>query len=223
MRRALSLSAAALLLTSGAARGQSASQPWTLTGQINAVSDYRFRGVSFSNDRPALQAWLTLNGPEGVYVQAWTSTIANYGGARQELDGVLGDRQEVAGFDVDLSVVRYGYPSANRLSFWEVPIAISRTVGRWTWTGGAAYAPAQVGTTHEANVYAYVSGQWRPTDRLTLSASVGRENGAFGQNKLDWSVGETLRLRHVQFSLTYVGVRQGRMDGALVGSAGVVF
>ncbi len=91
MRRALRVTVAALLLTGGAAHAQPESQPWTLTGQVNAVSDYRFRGISLSDGKPALQAWLTLNGPDGAYVQAWTSTIADYGGARQEVDGVLGD------------------------------------------------------------------------------------------------------------------------------------
>jgi len=46
-----------------------------LSGTLSAVSDYRYRGITFSDLRPAAQAGLTYDDPKGWYAGAFGSTV----------------------------------------------------------------------------------------------------------------------------------------------------
>lgn len=54
-------------------------------------------------------------GADGLYGSVWASSIADYGGARTEVDFIAGDRQQVGLTTVDLSVVRYPSRRVKRL------------------------------------------------------------------------------------------------------------
>jgi uncharacterized protein (TIGR02001 family) len=69
VRRAV-LRGAALLICAAA---ESASAQ--LSGTLSGVTDYRYRGVTFSDRRPAAQAGLTYDDPTGWYVGAFGSTV----------------------------------------------------------------------------------------------------------------------------------------------------
>ena len=56
-----------------------------LTTTLTATSDYRFRGVSLSQNDPAAQASVELAHKSGFYAGAWGSTIKG-GTADVELD-----------------------------------------------------------------------------------------------------------------------------------------
>ncbi|MGA0816532.1 MAG: TorF family putative porin, partial [Burkholderiaceae bacterium] len=62
MKKTLLAVALASSLTSfGAVAADKAPEPsYTLTGNIGLVSDYRFRGISQTNKRPAVQGGLDL-------------------------------------------------------------------------------------------------------------------------------------------------------------------
>jgi hypothetical protein len=98
-------------------------------------------------------------------------------------------------------------------------------VSAWTWTEGVAYAPAQSGTKGRGNGYGFAGLDWRkPTSPLGLSASVGCEDGAFADHKVDWSLGGRLVLGKGTLSLSYVGfTSHAARGGALVASLGVSF
>lgn len=46
-----------------------------LSGTLSAVSDYRYRGITFSGRMPAAQAGLTYDDPKGWYAGAFGSTV----------------------------------------------------------------------------------------------------------------------------------------------------
>ena len=48
---------------------------------LTAVTDYRYRGLSLSNKKPALQAELSVGHHSGLYTRLWGSSIADNGGA----------------------------------------------------------------------------------------------------------------------------------------------
>lgn len=83
---------------------------------LTAVSDYRFRGLSLSDRKPALQAGLTVSHESGLYGGVFTSTIDEYGrdaagkGATVELDYTVGWAFAAAGLDFDLAASVYTYP-----------------------------------------------------------------------------------------------------------------
>ena len=64
----------------------------TVTGGATVVTDYRFRGVSQTNRKVALQGTFTVTHSSGFYVSTWGSTIDDYiaAGSDQELDLIAG-------------------------------------------------------------------------------------------------------------------------------------
>ncbi|MFC3550299.1 TorF family putative porin [Lysobacter cavernae] len=46
-----------------------------VSGNVAVVSDYRFRGVSLSDDRPALQLGIAYDHPDGWYAGAFASSV----------------------------------------------------------------------------------------------------------------------------------------------------
>lgn len=110
----LALSAAAL----PAMADEPAPDP--LSFNIGAVSEYRYRGISQTRLKPALQGGIDYADPSGFYVGTWGSTIKwikDAGGdADVEVDFYGGYKTELSkGLTVDVGVLQYLYPS-NKLN-----------------------------------------------------------------------------------------------------------
>ena len=60
----------------------------TINGSATVVSDYRFRGISQTNRKFAVQGSLTVSHESGFYVSAWGSSIDDYVafGSDQEIE-----------------------------------------------------------------------------------------------------------------------------------------
>lgn len=200
------------------------------SGSIAVVSDYRYRGLSLSDEQPALQAGLTATSPGGWYADAFTSTIDEYAGpgddhgATVELDFAVGRGFSALGVDWDASAAVYTYPGAAGLSYWEIPVSASKTWGALTATAGLEYAPAQSNLGDDDNTYVYLSAEWAPqTWPVSLSASLGREDGAYADNKLDWTLGVSHDVGPVNLLLQYIDADAPGADGALVASVTKAF
>ena len=81
---------------------------------VGAVSDYRYRGISQTRLKPAMQGGVDYTAG-GLYVGAWASTIKWIedagGGANVELDLYGGYKGEFSkGFGYDVGVLAYIYP-----------------------------------------------------------------------------------------------------------------
>ena len=91
------------------------------TYNLGATSDYRYRGISQSNLKPALQGGADYtNNPTGFYAGTWLSTIkwiTDVGGSGNiEWDLYAGKRGDIAtDFSYDVGVLSYVYPG-NKLS-----------------------------------------------------------------------------------------------------------
>ena len=70
-----SIIALALGSVSGLAQAQAAAPESSLSFNVGAVSDYRYRGISQSRLQPALQGGVDYADKSGFYVGAWGSTI----------------------------------------------------------------------------------------------------------------------------------------------------
>ncbi|UXH80495.1 TorF family putative porin [Roseateles amylovorans] len=88
----------------------------SLTGNLGFVSDYRFRGISQTWKRPAVQAGLDLVHRSGFYLGAWGSNVSGNSynnGAGMELDLYGGFKTPIAdGVTLDLGALAYVYPGA---------------------------------------------------------------------------------------------------------------
>ena len=80
------------------------------------VSDYRFRGISQTHDKAALQGGVDYANPNGIYLGAWASSISwvkNFvGKGNKELDIYGGYKNAIAGGDwnYDVGFITYQYP-----------------------------------------------------------------------------------------------------------------
>lgn len=192
--------------------------PITVSGSAAVVSDYRFRGVSQSDQEFAVQGGLTVAHESGVYVGAWGSNLAGwgtFGGANLELDLIGGVKLPVGGAGIlDVGATYYLFPGgADRTDFVEPYAKLTGTIGPASLTAGVAYAPHQValgrwfftgasaalGTPDdpgdkEDNLYLW--GDFAaaiPATPVTLRAHIGRSDGNRGLGPNATSVAPTGR------------------------------
>jgi uncharacterized protein (TIGR02001 family) len=109
-----------VLALSAAMPAFAADEPSPLTFNVGAVSDYRYRGISQTRLKPAVQGGLDYAAPGGFYIGAWASTIKWIkdvnGDSDVEIDVYGGWKGEVAsGLTLDVGGLQYYYPS-NKLN-----------------------------------------------------------------------------------------------------------
>ena len=120
----------------------------TVSGSVAIASDYRFRGVSQSDQEMAVQGGITIAHESGLYVGTWASNLAGwgtFGGANMELDLIGGYKAKLAdNATLDVGLTWYMYPGgADKTDFAEPYAKLSGTAGPATLTAGVAYAPKQ--------------------------------------------------------------------------------
>jgi uncharacterized protein (TIGR02001 family) len=130
------------------AQEEEPAKPITVSGSVALVSDYRFRGVSQTDEELAVQGGVTISHESGFYVGTWGSNLAGwgtFGGSNTELDIFGGFKFPIgSGGTLDVGVTWYMYPGgADITDFAEPYVKLSGTAGPVSLTAGVAYAPAQ--------------------------------------------------------------------------------
>ena len=175
-----------------------------VSGEVILLSDYRFRGVSRSDEDPAAQAALTLSHDSGLYAGARATTLRGVDSFRLsdlgdvELDLYAGWSAPVGdGFEVDAGVIYYLFAGGEGATDYVEPYAsLSYLIVPVYATAGAKYAPSQDAIANEDMLYLFgqvdVSVPFRPW-RFTVQA--GRQDwGRFG-SYWNWSAGVEHQLR----------------------------
>jgi uncharacterized protein (TIGR02001 family) len=191
------------------ATGQEEEGGFTLSGSAALVSDYRFRGISQSDEGIAVQGGFTLSHDSGFYVGTWGSNLAGwgtFGGANMELDLFAGYKLPVGEGTLDAGLVWYMYPSgADTTDFAELYAKLSGSVGPVSLTAGVSYAPKQealgnafpVGAPadpgdKEDNLYLSGDAAYAIADTpLTFKAHIGYSDGNPGLGPNGTSVAPT--------------------------------
>jgi|TARA_R110002153_G_scaffold105544_14_gene244360 uncharacterized protein (TIGR02001 family) len=87
----------------------------SLDGSLAVTSDYRFRGISQSNDDVAMQGSINLNHVSGLHAGVWGSSIdfnsVGNDEATLELDYTVGYSFAVSDVAVDVGYIYYTYPN----------------------------------------------------------------------------------------------------------------
>jgi uncharacterized protein (TIGR02001 family) len=237
----LGLSAIALAALSMPALAQDESTPdLTVTGNAAVVTDYRFRGISQSDKRFALQGGITVTHASGFYVSTWGSSIDDYvaNGSDQELDLIAGYSKTIGAATVDVGVLYYYYPGSAgaNTDFVEPYASIKGTFGPATAKLTANYAPksralsVDGGLTKEDNFY--LAGDLSasvPNTPLGLTAHLGHSFGpsylTIGKEYTDWNIGATYTWSHLTFGVSYVDTDKSSYSGTTgrnISKAGVV-
>ncbi|QWP75486.1 TorF family putative porin [Lysobacter sp. K5869] len=102
-------------------RASESERDWNVRGGVTLMSDYIWRGVSQTQEDPALQAEINLEHRSGFYAGLWGSSIdftapgEENDGVHYELDGYVGWAGELRpGLDLDVVLTRAAYPGAKR-------------------------------------------------------------------------------------------------------------
>jgi uncharacterized protein (TIGR02001 family) len=198
---------------------------WTVTGGATLTSDYRFRGVSQTNKRFAIQGTLGVSHSSGFYVGTWGSSIDDYvaNSGDQEIDLYAGYKKTISGTTIDGGLLYYYYPGSGgaNTDFFEPYLNASHTFGpigtkvglnyAWSQKGqSCAYDPRCGGKAKEDSLYTYgeLSGAFAGlpvTFTGHLGESWGRSYLTNGlKNYTDWSLTAAYTWKAMTFSVAYV-------------------
>lgn len=187
-----------------------------ISGNVALVSDYRFRGVSFSDGDIALQGGIDIGHSSGFYVGTWASSIS--GGTafgELELDIYGGWSGDVAdGVTIDVGLLYYIYPTGDApgidTDYFEPYASISTQLGPVGATFGVAYAWDQNSLGDQDNLYLYSDFELAiPETPVTLTAHLGYTDGVFATdisgNSFDWGLGASYAITdNLSIGVNYV-------------------
>lgn len=194
------------------------TSPFTITGGATLTSDYRFRGLSQTDRRFAVQGTLGVSHESGLYVGTWGSSIDDYvaNGGDQEIDLYGGYKKTVDGTTVDVGLLYYYYPGSGGINsdFFEPYINASHTFGPVSAKVGGNFAWKQHGLAVGNKARAagsYVYGELSaavPNTGFTVTGHLGRSFTTnyitFGAHYTDWSVTAAYTWKALTFSAAYV-------------------
>lgn len=214
----------AAVLIPGVARAQAdggGDRPFSISYNAAIVSDYRFRGLSYSNRKPVVQGGADVSFRSGWFAGTWLSNLADYGGSNVEVDLYGGYAGTVGGWSYTATLLGYVYPGGRDTDYFELQSTVAHTIGPATTTLTVAWYPKQWNT--DANLYTSLGADVAILGTpLTASASVGRENGSYDE-KWDWSAGLSYQLDALEISARYVDSNyKGALEAGKNGRAGAV-
>lgn len=211
--RAIAMAAAgmaAIASTPAFAQEEDASGPLDVSANVGVYSDYRFRGVSLNLEDFAVQGGIDLSyavsDSVSLYVGNWNSNLnknAGYGNTEVDLYG--GATGKIGSVGWKLGGVSYLYPNQSNVDYYELQAELNGTVGPLTVAGGTFIAPKQVNYGNKTGKYFYTNASIGiPNTPVTLKASLGHEDNAFFNNKLDWSLGASVSWKVLTFGVSYI-------------------
>ncbi len=231
----------ALLLGAGLAQAQSAegedkgmeeSSAHSISANITLASDYTFRGISQTDEKPAIQGGLDYAHETGIYIGTWWSNVnfdeaSNdndyhpYGGsnASTEADYYVGFAGETdGGFGYDISYIYFDYKGDSNFDYQEFALAFSY-VG---FTLGVNYSDEYLGNGGPEFWYPYIEYSHSLFWDLSLDLHYGYNDASdadydfFGSDDTysDWSVTVGLSALGLDWAVAYVDTDLDDLDAA---------
>ena len=222
------LLAGASLLASTGALAQAAPES-SLSFNAGVVTDYRYRGISQSRLKPAVQAGVDYADKSGFYVGAWGSTIkwikdSGAADGSVELDLYGGYKGSAGGINYDVGVLRYQYLSNDlgkvsgftNANTTEVYGAV--TLGLFTAKYSRALTDTFGNVNSEGSTYLDLSAAIDLGNGFTLTPHVGRQviknSSAFSYTDYSLTLAKDLG-KGLSASLMAVGTNAGKAQYTL--------
>ena len=176
-----------------AAEPAAAAAPGPFTANLTLTNDYRYRGISQSNFRPAIQGGFDYAHSSGFYIGNWNSSISwisdsasaagNSASAPIEMNFFGGYKYEWSkGFTADVGILQYYYPTTNLSAFAVNPntteiyaaqnFTFNAVTGylKFSWAASTLFGTANsAGSNYTDLTVNYDTGFWG----LALNAHVG--------------------------------------------------
>ena len=203
---------------------------WTITGNAGLFSDYRFRGISQTNEKPAFQGGIDISHASGFYVGNWNSNVdsALYNGASLEMDFYGGYKMTAGPVALDFGALYYYYPNSGANGTFKIDnteLYVS-----------AGYGPVSVKYSHAISDFFGVNdskNSWYLEGNGSFEVSPGFSIiGHLGYQKLkgnarvieigstslndsitDWKIGVTYDLSGFLLGAAYVGTNRDLTGG----------
>lgn len=174
-----------------------------------ATSEYMFRGISQTDDHPALQAGAGYSWSNGLYVGAWASNVDFGEDTDAEVDTFVGWNGDVSDtVNLDVQLVRYNYVGEPD----GVDYAYNELIGKLSF---AENYSATLGYTNDFlasetdSIYVAVGGSWDVGKDINLTAGLGYttvdEDLSSEDGYIDYSVGVNRDFGPVNIGLGYIG------------------
>lgn len=182
--------------------------PHSFSGNVGLFSQYVFRGLSQTNEDPAIQGGFDYSHASGFYVGTWASNISwlkdsgAYDSSSMEWDFYGGYRGGFAAdFSYDVGVLHYYYPGDKAAGFTDADTTEVYAALGWKWMS-AKYSYSVDDTFGVANSdgtwYLDLSANVPLTEALTLNlhwgkqefdgSTAGVDNDSFASYE-DWKIG----------------------------------
>ena len=184
--------------------------PAQISGTASVVSNYRFRGISLSENKPAAQLGLTYDDAQGWYAGAFASTtrFADSSGVGLQAVPFVGYAWRAGGLTWDAGADYSAFSDATRrYNYPEVFLG----AGSENISARLYYSPRYFGRGSGA-VYGEINASRLLSDRVSLLAHVGvlrsNDDGAYYGSRdviFDGRVGVGIDVDYVNVQLTWVG------------------
>lgn len=206
------------------------------------TGDYRYRGISQTRLRPAVQGGVDLvHAPTGLYAGAWASTIRwtrdAGGGGSVEVDLVAGRRMQFGpSGKVDVGVLRYLYPSNDLAKLPGFANAhTTELFGQLSWGGAQLKYSHATGNLFgfpntKGSGYLDLGTSFDAGRGFTIDLHAGRQRvrNNPAASYTDWKLGASRDLGYATGSLAYVGTNASKLvyaspaNGKFLGRSGLV-
>jgi uncharacterized protein (TIGR02001 family) len=196
---------------------QAAESGLSISGNFGFTSNYKYRGISQTDNKMAAQGGFDVKHGSGLYLGTWTSNVsdwANFEGNGQEIDVYAGYSTSLPmGLGIDVGALQYFYPGTEAsglsgkkpntleyyvgLSFGPISYKFSQTSDLWFSVPGS-----------KNSTYHFISAKFPLSEKASISASFGEQTvkGAGNPTYNDYSVGLSYALpSDFSVTLAYVG------------------
>lgn len=207
----LFLATASILAVSTATVTSAQAEELEISANVAFASDYVFRGVSQTDNDPAVQGGFDL-AYGGFYAGTWASNVDQtfYSGANMELDVYLGYGGDIGdtGIGYDVGYLRYMYPSTtfDDNNTDEFHAGVSYDFGPlsagYTLNYSSDFFGADDALYHSIDVDVPV------TEDVSVSLHYGvtdYDDDARGDDYDDWSIGAGTAVMGLDLGLTFTG------------------
>jgi uncharacterized protein (TIGR02001 family) len=182
------------------------------SGTLSVVSDYRYRGITLSDQKPAAQVGLTYDDPTGWYAGAFGSTVrlAPPAGPNFQALGFAGYAVRLpSGVSLEAGGDYSAFTGASRYNYGEIFLGAAADAV----SGRIYYSPRYFGQ-HGDGVYAELNASQPLIDRIRVFAHVGYLRASYPtgyrqwskQNTIDGRVGVGIEFDWFHLDLAWVGL-----------------
>ncbi len=219
MKKIISLLAVTGLMASGSAMAwESEDGAWSTSASVALSTEYVWRGISQTDEDPAISGSFDVGHSSGLYGGVWASNVDYGDDASAEVDfyagfaGAFGD----TGIGYDVGVLRYIFPGED-YNFNEVYGSLSYSI----FTAGVAHSSDALGSGEDATYYSLDAGYDLPMG-FSVAAGLGlydSDENIFGpeDSYMNYYIGVSKEFAGFGFDITYTDTDSDGEDFAEFG------